>query len=78
MTGARPADILRQLEETVSSDRDLLARFERERDQLAFRELVTRYGPLVLSVCRRVTGQREDAEDSFQAVFLILRGRQAR
>ena len=72
MTGARPADILRQLEETVSSDRDLLARFERERDQLAFRELVTRYGPLVLSVCRRVTGQREDAEDSFQAVFLIL------
>ena len=72
MTGARPADILRQLEETVSSDRDLLARFERERDHTAFRELVTRHGPLVLSVCRRVTGQREDAEDAFQAVFLIL------
>jgi RNA polymerase sigma factor (sigma-70 family) len=72
MTGARPADILRQLEEPASTDRDLLARFLRERDQMAFRELVVRHGPLVLGVCRRVTCHRQDAEDAFQAVFLIL------
>src|SRR5579872_4153077 len=72
MTGAHPADILRQLEEPASTNRDLLARFVREGDQLAFRELVIRHGPLVLSVCRRVTCHRHDAEDAFQAVFLVL------
>ena len=72
MTGARPADILRQLEEPAQTDRDLLARFVRERDQSAFRELVIRHGPVVLAVCRRVTCHRQDAEDAFQAVFLIL------
>jgi len=72
MTGARPAYILRQLEEPASTDRDLLARFVQERDQSAFRELVIRHGPVVLGVCRRVTCHRQDAEDAFQAVFLIL------
>ncbi|HEV3386644.1 MAG TPA: RNA polymerase sigma factor [Gemmata sp.] len=72
MTGARPADILRQLEEPASTDCDLLKRFLRERDQMAFRELVIRHGPFVLGVCRRVTCHRQDAEDAFQAVFLIL------
>src|ERR1700722_2612335 len=72
MTGARPADILRQLEEPAQTDRDLLARFVRERDQSAFRELVIRHGPGVLAVCRRVTCAGQDAEDAFQAVFLIL------
>ncbi len=72
MTGARPADILRQLEEPAPTDRDLLARFVRERDQSAFRELVIRHGPVVLGVCRRVTCHRQDAEDAFQATFLIL------
>jgi RNA polymerase sigma factor (sigma-70 family) len=72
MTGTRPSDILRQLEGPISTDRELLARFVRERDQAAFKELVTRYGPVVLGVCRRVTAHPEDAEDAFQAVFLIL------
>jgi len=71
MTGTRPAEILRHLE-AGPTDRDLLARFVRARDHSAFAELVRRHGPVVLGVCRRVTGHPQDAEDAFQAVFLVL------
>src|SRR5580692_262438 len=72
MTVGRPAELLRQLEAPATPDRELLARFVCERDQSAFAELVRKHGPVVLGVCSRVIGHRQDAEDSFQAVFLIL------
>jgi RNA polymerase sigma factor (sigma-70 family) len=56
-----------------SSDADLVAVFVAERDQAAFAEMVRRYGPLVLRVCRCVLrGHLQDAEDAFQATFLLL------
>ncbi|VTU02549.1 serine protease inhibitor : Putative uncharacterized protein OS=Branchiostoma floridae GN=BRAFLDRAFT_130749 PE=3 SV=1: Sigma70_r2: Sigma70_r4_2: Serpin [Gemmataceae bacterium] len=54
------------------SDGELVRRFVEERDAGAFRHLVDRHGPMVLAVCRRVTRHRQDAEDAFQAVFLVL------
>jgi RNA polymerase sigma factor (sigma-70 family) len=57
------------------SDRQLLERFAAGRDpssEAAFEVLVLRHGPMVLRVCHRILRERADAEDAFQATFLVL------
>lgn len=55
-----------------ASDDELLRKFVIERDDRAFGLLVERHSGMVMGVCRRVLGFQHDAEDAFQAVFLVL------
>src|SRR5262245_33865541 len=57
---------------TDLSDADLLERFRARQEEAAFTLLVQRHGAMVLRVCRRVLRDAHDAEDAFQATFLVL------
>src|SRR5579884_112446 len=79
MAGTQLASVLRHIHQLVgtpggheSSDAQLLQCFVDNRDERSFRLLVERHGRMVLGVCLQVLRQRQDAEDAFQAAFLVL------
>src|SRR5262245_9719238 len=82
MVSGQAAEVARQTETLFSagtvagmSDGQLLERFVAGRGdaaETAFHALVSRHGPMVLGVCRRTLAHPHDAEDAFQATFLIL------
>lgn len=74
MSKVQYGSVLRYIRKLVdpSTDADLLQRFVEMQDESAFETLVRRHGPLVRAVCLRALGNADDADDAFQATFLVL------
>jgi RND family efflux transporter MFP subunit len=73
------ANVLRHISKLVGrsttvglSDGEILERFVSRRDEAAFEELLARHGPMVWGVCQQLLRDPHDAEDAFQATFLVL------
>jgi RNA polymerase sigma factor (sigma-70 family) len=84
MPTAQNAVLLNHLDRLVGrqrlellADRELLQRFARDRDEGALETLLRRHGPMVMGVCRRLLSHPHDAEDAFQATFLVLTNKAA-
>lgn len=69
---SRLRDILGRRDADEQTDGHLLDRFLSRREEYAFELLLRRHGPMVLGVCRRILGNDHDAEDAFQATFLVF------
>src|SRR5213080_1251930 len=72
MTTAFLNGVLRQLGGDGRTDGQLLEGYLQRREEAAFAALVRRHGPMVFGVCRRLLRNDSDAEDAFQATFLVL------
>jgi RNA polymerase sigma factor (sigma-70 family) len=79
MAGDYPHHLTRYLRNLVASsntrhasDHELMEQFIASRDDVAITALVRRHGPMVYKVCRLVLRNEQDAEDAFQATFLVL------
>jgi RNA polymerase sigma factor (sigma-70 family) len=76
--GHAPLDVfVRRLRHVACQDEDrtdaeLLGAYAHKEDQAAFAVLLRRHGPGVLNACRRILHHEQDAEDVFQATFLVL------
>jgi DNA-directed RNA polymerase specialized sigma24 family protein len=64
--------VVLQVEDAERGDSELLERFLADRDERAFELLIRRHGPMVLGVCQRVLRNQTDAEDAFQATFVVF------
>lgn len=56
----------------MRTDSELLIAYAHDGDEEAFREIVSRHGPMICRVCERILRDRHAAEDAAQAVFLVL------